>query len=193
MTAPGGALRKTLALAGGVAAVLLVAGLSRVPYTAHDDPDALLRLSWRIQGNAVEACRALGTEEMEELPVHMRNPDACQRRGRSYRLRVWTDGRILVDRVVEPSGARGDRPVYVFDEAPLSPGRHELRVVFEPLAQPGETGSADPSERTEPVEPAGEALRYEDTVEVGAGEVVLVTLRTDGAGSDRLEARTSLP
>lgn len=193
MKAPGAVLRKTLALAGGVAAVLLVAGLSRVPYTAHDDPDALLRLSWRIQGNAVEACRALGTEEMEELPVHMRNPDACQRRGRSYRLRVWTDGRILVDRVVKPSGARGDRPVYVFDEAPLSPGRHELRVVFEPLAQPGEAGAADTSERTEPVESAGEALRFRDTVEADAGQVVLVTLESDGGGRQRIVVRTSLP
>jgi len=186
MSRPRGALRTALALAVGVAAVLLVAGLSRVRYTAHADPDALLRLSWRIRGEAVEACRAPTAEEVEELPVHMRNPEACQQRGRAYRLRVWTDGDLLVDRVVAPSGARVDRPVYVFQEATLPPGSHELQVTFDPVEEPEDASRDEPRERTRGT------LRYQGTVEMEAGEVVLVTVGTDGGSRDRLEARTSL-
>lgn len=187
MKGPHQALRKALALGGAVAAVLLVAALSRVPYTAHEDPDALLRLSWRIQGDAVEACRALSADEMEELPVHMRNPEACQRRGRSYRLRLWTDGNLLVDRVVEPSGARGDRPLYVFHEVALAPGRHEVEIAFAPVEEAGEAGGTERPEST------GDPLRYQGTVELDAREVVLVTLERGATGRDRLDVRTSLP
>jgi len=121
------------ALPGAAATVLLVAavaGLSRVPYALGGEEQATLRLSWRLQGEAVEECRDLSPEELERLPVHMRAARTCKSRGVSYALEAKVDGQPLVRDVVHPAGARGDRPVYVLEDVPLAPGPHRVSVTF---------------------------------------------------------------
>ncbi|MEQ9398128.1 MAG: hypothetical protein RJQ04_03080 [Longimicrobiales bacterium] len=177
MSRPRVAAAWLVALGGMVA----MAGLSRVPYAAHPDADAVLRLSWRIRGEALAECAALSPEELARLPVHMQNPEACQRRGRSYRLRAWIDGAPVVDRVMAPAGVRGDRPLYVFEEVSMPPGTHGARVTFEPVA-------------VDYPAPSGESgLSWSGTLQVGPRGVALVTLDRDAAGVERLELRAEPP
>ncbi len=107
--------------------------LSGLSYTPRQPEDALLRLSWRSPGRRVEECRRPTPEELERLPVHMRRDEICEGRIVPYRLRVTLDGRLEVDAEVHAAGAREDRPVYVFRELWMPPGRHALRISFRPV------------------------------------------------------------
>lgn len=180
--------RSVGALAVGVAAALAVAAGSRVPHAAHPQEDGVVRLSWRIRGEAAAACRPLSPEELEALPVHMRNPDACRQEGLAYRLQAWIDGEPVLDRTVHPSGARGDRPIYVFEEFPVAPGPTELRVDFAPVG-------ADPTADPDP-DRAGDLAAlfpFGRTVTVDPRSVVLVTLGSDADGRPRVETRSAPP
>ena len=64
------------------------------------------------------------------MPIHMQRDSICERRVPPYRLRVEVDGAQLEDARVEAAGARQDRPVFVFREFALEPGRHQVRVEF---------------------------------------------------------------
>lgn len=120
-------------IVGGVLALLLtgaVVGLSRMPYVVESSDAASVRLSWRFRAT-MEECRELSEEELAELPVHMRRPVVCERRVPPHRLRVEVDGRLLLDEVVRSAGAQQDRPLYVFREISVEPGRRRVRVRFE--------------------------------------------------------------
>jgi len=153
-----------------------VAGLSRVPYTPDGDANALLRLSWRLYGDVEEDCVPLTPEELERLPVHMRNPDACRGRGYDYRLRVRVDGREAVDVVVRPAGARGDRPVYVFRDVPLAPGEHRVWVEFR---------RRDGAEDDDAPSPLG----FDAELGFAPREIVLITYDAAGERLVRRESR----
>jgi hypothetical protein len=122
--------RVRLALGMGVAVVSLVVlvALSRVPFEALPGDHALIRLSWRTVGSYVEECRRLTPEELERLPVHMRREEICEGRMLSFRLRVTLDERVVLEEVILPAGARGDRPLFVLREIAVPPGEHRLRV-----------------------------------------------------------------
>jgi hypothetical protein len=160
-----------------MAVALLVGGLSvagisaasRLPLSFRGEHDALLRLSWRVDGVSMEECRSLTDEELANLPVHMRNPEACIGRIAPYRLQVGIDGAMVVSDTVYPAGARGDRPIFVLHDLPLDPGSTRVRVRFDPLLPPG----AKPG-------PAAVPLFLDRVVAVEAGRIVLVTL--DDAG-----------
>ncbi|HEX5634316.1 MAG TPA: hypothetical protein VFX50_13845, partial [Gemmatimonadales bacterium] len=81
-----------------------------------------------------------------------------------YRLRAWVDGELRVDREVAPLGARGDRPLFVEQDLSLPPGRHELKVEFEPLEDPRK---------------AGLELELEQRIDVAAARARLVTFDAD--------------
>ena len=118
-------------LAATVVAVALAAGtaaLSRIPFTPDRDARAALRISWRARGERVEHCRRLSESELETIPVHMRQPTVCEGGSATYQLRVVVDGTLRLDALVRGSGARGDRPMYVFHELSLPPGDHDVRV-----------------------------------------------------------------
>jgi hypothetical protein len=151
--------------AAAAAAMLLLGGLSRVPYDATGADHAAIRLSWRSTGELVQECRRPTPAELERLPIHMRREEICEGRLLPYRLRVMIDGRLVVDDLVKPSGMRGDRPLYVFREIPVKPGSYRVAVSWE-------------EEREE---------RSPDGAARVAGEV------TAGAGSASREARNLLP
>jgi hypothetical protein len=144
-----------------VTAALLAgtAWLSNMPY-GSDPTEAAIRLSWRVRGERIEACRRLTPEEMEALPVHMRREEICEGRIAPYHLTVELDGRVIEDAMVRPAGARGDRPVYVYRDYPVPPGEHPLRVVFR---LEDEAAQAPP-------------LRFDGTLRLAAGEVALITI-----------------
>jgi len=163
-------------LAAGAAVAL--AGLSRMPYPASGDDQAVLRLSWRIRAEQMGAeCRRPSQEELEALPPHMRNPDACVGSLRPFRLRVRVDGRTVVDDRVRPGGARGDRPVYVFRDVPVTPGERRVHLTFEQEEGPGRESAGEPGEGEE----RPEGLEIHRTIRLSPREVALVTL-DDGRG-----------
>jgi hypothetical protein len=88
----------------------------------------------------------------------MRRDEICERRLQPWRLEVTLDGSPVVDDTVRATGAREDRPLYVFRQLPLSPGTHALRAVFTPI---GESGRAP--------------LGLDASVTIEPREVVLVT------------------
>lgn len=114
------------ALAGGAAA------LTRVPVSLHGDDEALLRLSWRLDGAVLRDCRAPSAEERARMPAHMAREEICEERIVPYRLTLRLDDREVLDRHVRPRGARADRPLSVFHEVPATVGEHRVRVRFAP-------------------------------------------------------------
>jgi hypothetical protein len=158
-----GAALLGLALAAGLVAA------SQAPWRAHSREEAAIRLAWRTVSRPVSECRAPTPEELEALPPHMRMKEICERRHVPFRLRVEIDGEEARDLVLQPSGARGDRPLYVFEELRVAPGAHRLEIEFE-------------EEREEEAGAAGAPLRLALDAELALAprDVALVTL--DGSG-----------
>lgn len=127
-----------LGLGLAIAITAGTAALSRVPYRAEPTDRAVLRLSWRYQRTSEEDCRRPTPAELEELPAHMRNPNACVRDPRSYALTLALDGAVVLQKTLEPAGARRDRPVVVYEEVTLSAGEHRVDVRFEEWAEGGD-------------------------------------------------------
>ena len=147
------------------------AALSRVSVEFSHPDQALLRLSWRVEGVALEECRERTPEELERLPVHMRNARACIGTIAPYTLHVTVDGRTVVTDTVVAPGARGDRPIPVFAEVPLRPGTYEVEVRFDAILPEG-------------AEPPGNLpdLDWDGNVTVGGREIALLTLAEDRSG-----------
>jgi hypothetical protein len=158
-----------VAVTAGLLAALGV--LSRAPIAGEDAGGSALLLTWRVRSEEVGRCRTPTPEELERLPPHMRNPDACVGPVPPYRLTVEVGGDLVIETLVEPSGARGDRPLYVFREIALEPGTYDVRVRFvrEDLGE----GGADP-------DPGLASLEFDGPVTLGSGEVRLLTRDGDG-------------
>ncbi len=159
-----------------LAATLALGWLSQVPYDPVRGSGALVRLAWRTRGTRVEACRRLAAEELERLPVHMRQEEVCEGRVLPYRLVVVLDGRTVVDEAVRPSGARADRPLYVYHDLPVEPGPHEVTVTFTRDPVPADTVSARERERLgEPASAAPPRLTLARRVTLERDHIALVT------------------
>jgi hypothetical protein len=154
-------------LALGLAAV--VGFLARAPLQGLNADRAALRFTWRLRGEEVVECRRPTEADLADLPVHMRNPDACVGDIPSFVLEVSVGGEPRIARVVHPAGARGDRPLYVFEELRVPPGAHRLEVEFAEQREP-KAGS----ERA-PVE-----LTLETALELEPRDIALVTLDATG-------------
>jgi len=145
-----------------VACAVVLGALSRQQIPNTGTPEAALRFSWRLRSEEVGDCRHPTEQEMEALPAHMRNPDACVGQVPDYRLLVRVNGEERFDDRVRASGARGDRPLFVYREIRLRPGTHDLQVRFTP-----EDGSDAVS------------LDLDSDLTLGANEVLLVTRNED--------------
>ncbi len=161
---------------------VLVAGLiavgSSLPPPSEPPSEGLLRLDWRLRGEEAGGCIRPTAEELAELPPHMRNPDACVGGLPPYRLRLWVDDQLALNETVQAGGVRGDRPLTVYDEVPLTPGLRRIRIEFAP--DEGASTGADPSERETP-ETRDRQIRLaaEGEVQLEAGQVILAVRRQD--------------
>ena len=162
-------VKRALALVVAVGCALGVAWLSHIPTSYAGADDALLRLSWRVDGIMVEECRARTAEELEALAPHMRTPEICTGTGADYGLRVDLDEAAIARDTVTPAGARRDRPVYVFREFELAPGRYRLTVAFDAMVPP----SYDPGDA--PVRYA-----WQGEVALESTDIALITLDESG-------------
>lgn len=161
-----------------LAAVMALGAATRFSYMANPAGEAELRLTWRTRAPLVDECRRLTQEEQEALPVHMRREEVCEGRVASYSLDVWVDGEVRHSSTIHGAGARGDRPLYVYDRLRLDPGHHDVHVVFERIggADPPAAGAAE--ETTEAAERSGSAperLELREGIELAAREVALIT------------------
>lgn len=155
-------------LLGIVLAVIgtgVMAGLSQLPYRAETTDRAVLRLSWRYEPGDEAGCRLPTSEELAELPPHMRNPNACVRTPTPYLLQLRVDGQTVLERTLRAAGAREDRPVFVYEEVTLEAGERTLDVLFEALAGTTEAG-------TVPDPPM--ALSWSETVTVEPRDIVVI-------------------
>lgn len=171
-------VRMGLGAVVAVAVAAATAGLSRAPVPMSSADEALLRLSWRMTGIAAEACRTLPPEELEKLPVHMRAPEVCTGHVASYRLTVRVDGTEVLDDVVRPAGARGDRPVTVLRDLPLEPGTYRVEVGFDAILPEGVDSPQDGTS----------SLSWRGEVDIAPRGVALITL---APGGRELEARSA--
>jgi len=161
-------VRVALAVLLAVVGTVLVAWLSRVPARFDSEHEALVRLSWRVDGISVEECRQLSPAEVANLPIHMRNPEACIGRIAPYRLQVGLEGARLMDDTIYPGGVRGDRPIYVLSDFPVDPGQYRIQVRFDPILLPGTTWL-----------PGAKPLSLDQIVDLERRDIVLVTLDDD--------------
>lgn len=98
----------------------------------------------------------------------MRQPEVCEGWVAPYLLSLELDGAVSLIDTVRASGARQDRPLYVFHDVTVDPGTHEVRVRF--IRQPAGT-EEPPVQEAKPRE-----LQLEASVSVAAGEIALITL-----------------
>lgn len=143
-------------------AAIALGALSRVPWSAgRAESEAMVRLSWRARSEAIVDCRPLTAEERDDLPVHMRRDSVCERQTIPFRLAVRLDGRKAIDETLQGGGARGDRPLYVFREIPVTAVPHRIELEVKRLAE-----GAPP-------------LRLDRWIHPAPGEIVLITLDED--------------
>ena len=162
-----------LARAGGTfVGLALTAGLvagSQLPWLAYPGDAARIRLSWRTVSAPMSECRPATPAELEALPPHMRMQEICERRHAPFRLEVRVDDQLVRDVLLEPAGASGDRPLYVFEELPVSPGAHRLVVEF------SEQRSAEKQSAVAP-----RSFRLDAGIDLAALDVALVTFDASG-------------
>ena len=104
-------------------------------------------------------------EELAALPPHMRMKEICERRHAPFRLVVRLDGETVRDELRKPSGAAGDRPLYVFEDIPVPPGPHRIEVEFREESEGG---------------PRRPPLLLDEETRLDPRAVVLVTLDDSG-------------
>lgn len=154
-----------------VVSVLAIVALSRVPIGGGSEDLGLLRLSWRTTGETTDDCPVLTGEQLARLPPEQRAAAAsCRPRVAPYELQVRLDEHTVLVDTAHASGIRGDRPIYVLHDLPVSPQEHRVSVRFAPILD----GAPDPA--------AESAATFEERVRVGRGEVVLLTSDEDGRG-----------
>lgn len=175
-----GIVRQAAGAALAAVSALALGALSQIPYVPEPRPDAMLRLSWRSRGERIEQCREVSAEEQQKLPAHMRERRVCEGRNAVYRLKVAVDGVQIIDQVAQGSGTRQRRPIFVFREARLAPGLHEIRVEFTRQGEgSGQEGGRDDREEREKNSALPPRLELETTAALEPRQVILVTYDAD--------------
>lgn len=120
--------RRALSVGIAVAVTAALTVGSRITVSAHDTPDAMLRLAWAARPERVEQCRTLGEEELAALPAHMRQQVVCTGVTAQYRAEIFRDGRLLAADDLRGGGLRNDRQLYHYRELRIPGGASILEV-----------------------------------------------------------------
>jgi hypothetical protein len=113
------------------AALAVLAWASQAPMTAHDTPEAMLRLAWSARPERIEVCKEASEEELSRLPAHMRQRVVCEGAAAHYRLTVHVDGRLVAEQLVQAGGLRQDRRLFVLRELAVPAGGRTVAVRFD--------------------------------------------------------------
>lgn len=99
---------------------------------------ALVRLSMRVSGDIVGACRTVAAPELSRLPPNMRSAEICPRERAPVRVELSLDGRSLVDETVAPRGLARDGAAVIYRRIAVAAGEHRIAVRVDPDAtRPG--------------------------------------------------------
>jgi hypothetical protein len=182
------AARTPRTVAGLVLAALALAATAALSQAKYGQASvAVLRLSWRAQGERVEECRHPTAEELARLPQHMRQSEICEGRVTPFVLRLAVNGETLATDTVHAAGAREDRPIYVFRETALEPGEYEVDLTFERLG--GMATAADgPPAAEAGRQPFPASLGFRSRIHLDAGEIALITYDEDSRTLVRRES-----
>ncbi len=126
--------------------------------------EALLRLSFIHAAQTKAPCRERSAAELEKLAPNMRAPLDCPRERAVMLVELELDGDVLLRRELSPAGLRRDGNATVYYRLPLPAGRH--RVVARLRDRPeGDFNYV-----------------HEETVDLGAGRVMLIDFVPDQGG-----------
>lgn len=121
-------LTRGLTVAVTALGLLLLARLSTASVRSHGVETSVLRLSWSARPERIETCRVLSQEELEELLEHMRRRVQCEGKAASYLFAVTVDGVRIREQVVRGAGLRNDRAMYLLEDLPVKPGKHDIQL-----------------------------------------------------------------
>lgn len=184
--------RQSVAVALAIAALVVLALLSRVTWRSSDPDAAELRLSWRIPAPSYRHCRPPTEAELSGVLPHMRPSEVCTDTAIPFRLTVQLNGDTLYSEPIAKSGPRA-RTITIYKSFPVSPGSYALDVAFLPETQPGiEGGIADAATRNTAADSPDSlqdlAMTLSTRVAVGPREVILVS--PDANGQLSADSRT---
>ena len=118
---------------------------SDLPYQTPASVEPELVVSFKIAGEVAERCRTRSSEELAALPPHKRVAKVCERSREAVRLLVGIDGRPLLERDYEPSGAFGDGASVAVETLSVPEGSHRLSIAIGPAH--GDPAAFERSER----------------------------------------------
>jgi hypothetical protein len=91
----------------------------------------VLVVSFKHFGEVSQVTRELSKEELEALPIHMRQKTVVSERRRAdVRLRVSVDGTQVLLKAFEPGGLWGDKNATALETLELTPGEHVVDVAI---------------------------------------------------------------
>lgn len=105
---------------------------SDLPYHTPASPEPELVVSFKVAGEVSERCRTRTAEELAALPPHKRTPQVCERSREAVRLIVALDGRPLLERDYQPSGAFGDGASVAVETLVVPEGAHRVSLAIGP-------------------------------------------------------------
>lgn len=127
---PGGKMNIKPLVTAAVATLLITATIMipvNIPYTPAAGSQPQLIVSFKHAG-AQKVARQLTQEELEKLPVHMRNASVKERGRAPVRMKILVDGQELVNQSYKPGGLMGDSSSVALERMGLDEGEHLVQV-----------------------------------------------------------------
>jgi len=95
-------------------------------FSAVAPDQALVRVSFIHATQRKQACRERSAEELAKLAPNMRAAQDCPRERSPLLVEIELDGKVVLQREVQPSGLRRDGNVAVYQRLVLPAGRHRI-------------------------------------------------------------------
>jgi len=112
------------------------------PYQVLAPGEALIRVSFSHSAQRLQECRQRSDEELAKLPPNMRVREDCPRERSPTHFQLEVDGRLMIDRVVQPAGLTRDGAATLYWRLPLPAGTHRIVARLNDRPGPGFSHSA---------------------------------------------------
>jgi hypothetical protein len=91
-------------------------------------PEGLAQIKMSLSHGAERRteCRRLSPEEIAKLPPSKRRPNTCARERIAIRVQLLTDGEVVYDEELVPTGLSSDGPARMYRKFLVPAGRHRL-------------------------------------------------------------------
>jgi hypothetical protein len=133
-------------------------------FSAVAPDQALVRVSFIHATQRKQACRERSADELAKLAPNMRAAQDCPRERSPLLVEIELDGKVVLQREVQPSGLRRDGNVAVYQRLALPAGRHRIAARLRDRAE-GEFNFAK-----------------EQTVELAGGGVLIIDFNAEKGG-----------